>query len=206
MLFAPFRWAFRIVRLVLVAAVLYYGVTLVQVVLTSHENDPHRADAAIVFGTAAGYDTPGTDLRGRLERALALFEARDVTLIAVTGGKREGDVYTEAQISEMWLQAHGVPGRDVVAGGGSDTWQNVSSVAGSLRARHVVSLLVVTDPFHEYRAMAICSDFGFSPSAVPSQHSPIGGTSLAGHYLQEAAEVSLARIVGYGTISSWVHG
>ena len=63
MLFAPLRWALRIAVLVVAAIVLYFGVTLVQVWLTSRQYDPHPAGAILVMG-AAQYDcVPHLDLR-----------------------------------------------------------------------------------------------------------------------------------------------
>ncbi len=205
MLFWPFKLAFRIVALLLVAVVVYVGVTFVQVWMTSTANDPHRADAAIVFGTAANPRTPRPDLAARLERALALYQAGLVPLIAVTGGEEHGDLHPEWWVSATWLEARHVPARAIVEGGGDDTWQNVKAIAKQLRARHVTSVLVVTDSFHEDRAMAIVSDFGFSPSATPSEHSPIGGTSLAYFLAKESVEVAAGRILGYGTLSDWFH-
>ena len=205
MLFAPLRIAFRILRLLVVAVVLYVAVTFVQVWLTSRENDPHSAGAALVFGTATTYTEPSEDLAGRLERALQLYRSRDVPLIVVTGGKRPGDLYTEAQISARWLEARGVPAGSILLGGGSDTWENVASVASALHARHVHSLLVVTDPFHEDRAMATTSGFSFEVSPAPSEHSPIGGAGLWGHLFQESLEVAAGRIVGYHALSDLLH-
>lgn len=205
MLLWPIRLAFRIVSLLILAFVLYFGTTFVQVVLTSMDNSPHRADAAVVFGTAANYQTPRQDLKGRLMRALALYQKGLVPYLAVTGGKLRGDRYTEAQISAKWLEQRGVPAARILLGAGSDTWQNVGSVAPELRALGVHTVLVVTDPFHEDRAMAIVSDYGFSPSPTPSQHSPIGGIDDVGYLAKEAAEISIGRILGYGTLSSWFH-
>jgi uncharacterized SAM-binding protein YcdF (DUF218 family) len=205
MLLWPIRFAFRILSLMLLAIVLYFGTTFVQVVLTSTDNSPHHADAALVFGTAANFQTPRQDLKGRLMRALELYRKGLVPLIAVTGGKLRGDRYTEAQISARWLEQHGVPGARIVLGGGSDTWKNVGSVAKQLRVLGVKTVLVVTDSFHEDRAMAIVSDYGFSPSPTPSQHSPIGGLDDVGFLAKEAAEISIGRIIGYGTLASWLH-
>ena len=101
----PFRLIFKIVGAVLAMCLVYVCVTLVQVWLTSRQDDPHPADAILVFGTAANYTTPGVDLEQRLDRSLALFDADLAPIIAVTGGKRPGDRYTEAQISAMWLEA-----------------------------------------------------------------------------------------------------
>lgn len=205
MLFWPFKLAFRIVGALLALVLLYVAVTFVQVWLTSMQDNPHKANAAIVFGTAANYRTPGEDLRGRLQRALSLYDEGFVPLIAVTGGKLKGDLFTEAQISASWLEANHVSKGRIVIGGGSDTWGNVASVATQLRALGVHSVLVVTDSFHEDRAMATVSAFGFSPSATPSLHSPIGGVAYFGYLWKEAAEVAAGRIIGYHALADVLH-
>ena len=205
MLLWPFKLALKIFGAVLAVLLIYVSVTFVQVWLTSRQHDPHRADAALVFGTAANYLTPAPDLEARLERAVTLYDRGYVPIIAVTGGKRRGDRYTEAQISATWLEARGVPSPQIVVGGGADTWQNVGSVAPVLRTRGVKTVLVVTDGFHEDRAMAITSSYGFSPSPTPSQHSPIRGPATLGYLVKEAVEVSVGRIIGYGYLSRIDH-
>jgi uncharacterized SAM-binding protein YcdF (DUF218 family) len=203
MLFAPIKLALKILGVVLAVGLLYVGVTFVQVWMTSHANDPHPADAILVFGTAANYLTPAPDLEARLDRALQLYQSGLAPVVAVTGGKRPGDRYTEGQISATWLesQTNGVPKSAIVIGSGSDSWDNVGSVAPALRVRGVHSVLVVTDPFHEDRAMAIVSSYGFSPSPTPSQHSPIRGAAELGYLVKESVEVAAGRIIGYGTLS-----
>jgi uncharacterized SAM-binding protein YcdF (DUF218 family) len=201
----PFRLVFKILGAVLAVCLLYVCVTFVQVWLTSRQDDPHPADAILVFGTAANYVTPGVDLWLRLERSLSLYDDHLAPIIAVTGGKRPGDRSTEAQISARWLETHGVPSSAIVLGSGSDTWNNVSSVAPALRQHRVVTVLTVTDPFHEDRAMAITSSFGFSPSPTPSIRSPIGGASLVLYFAKEAVEVAAGRILGYQTLSGIPH-
>jgi uncharacterized SAM-binding protein YcdF (DUF218 family) len=201
----PFRLIFKILGAVFAICLLYVCVTFVQVWLTSRQDDPHRADAILVFGTAANYVTPGVDLQMRLERSLSLYDDHLAPIIAVTGGKRPGDRYTEAQISATWLEARGVPASAIVEGSGSDTWNNVSSVAPLLRQRKVTTVLDVTDPFHEDRAMAITSSFGFSPSPTPSLRSPIGGPGLVLYFAKESVEVAIGRIIGYQALAGFPH-
>jgi uncharacterized SAM-binding protein YcdF (DUF218 family) len=203
MLLAPLKLALKILGVVLALILVYVGVTFVQVWLTSRANDPHPADAILVFGTAANYLTPAPDLQARLERALELYQAGLAPVVAVTGGKRPGDKYTEGQISATWLegQPNGVPRHAIVVGSGADSWDNVGSVAPALRELGVHTVLVVTDPFHEDRAMAIVSSYGFSPSPTPSEHSPIHGAEELGYLIKESVEVSVGRIIGYGTLS-----
>jgi len=207
MLLAPLKLALKILGAILAVILVYIAVTFVQVWLTSRANDPHPASAILVFGTAANYLTPAPDLKARLDRALELYQEGLAPIIAVTGGKRPGDLYTEGEISATWLesQPHGVPKSAIVIGGGADSWDNVGSVAPALRTDGVHSVLVVTDPFHEDRAMAIVSSYGFSPSPTPSQHSPIRGAAELGYLIKESVEVAVGRIIGFGTLSHLDH-
>lgn len=183
----------------------YLGVTGVQVWLTSREQSTASADAILVMGSAEYDGTPSPDLDARLAQALALFAAKRAPLIAVTGGKEVGDTHTEAGVSAAWLEVRGVPAGDIIVGSGSDSYQNVASVAPSLKARGVVSLLVVTDPFHEDRAMAIASTFGFTPAPTPTEHSPLQGSGTLSYFLKETVAVAAGRIIGYGTLSNADH-
>ncbi len=155
MLFAPIRWALRITALVLAAIVLYFAVTLVQVWLTSRQYDPHTAGAILVMGAAQYDGVPSPDLASRLNEALLLYHQGYAHLIMVTGNKKPGDVYTEAQSGEMYLVSKGVPRADILEAGGDDSYENVAEAAPELKGRKATVILVTTDPFHEDRSMAI---------------------------------------------------
>jgi uncharacterized SAM-binding protein YcdF (DUF218 family) len=201
----PVKWALRLLVALMALIILYLGVTAVQVYLTSRQQSTAHGDAILVFGTAEYNGVPSPDLQARLNQALALFHEGRAPLIAVTGGKAKGDVYTEAEVSVTYLHRHGVPFNDLIAGSGSDTYENVQSVAAPLTSRSVKSVLVVTDPFHEDRAMAVASTFSFSPSPTPTEHSPIMGWAVVPYFIRETFAVGAGRLIGYGTLSSLVH-
>ena len=75
----------------------------------------------------------------------------------VTGSKEPGDHYTEAQASARYLIAAGIPGDDILQAGGSDSWENLALAAPVLLAHGDSTVLMVTDPFHEDRSLAIAS-------------------------------------------------
>ncbi len=205
MIFGPLKLLLRLIGLVLTLAVLYFAVTFVQIWMTGQQHSTNHADVIMVFGTTEDNGTPSAELTSRLNEALALYDAHRAPFVAVTGGKLPGDVYTEAGVSATYLETHGVPRSAIILGGGHDTWQNVASVANALKSRHLRTVLTVTDPFHEYRAMAISSDQGFSPSPTPTTTSPITGSGLALNYFKETMEVGAARFVGYERLSRWLH-
>ncbi len=203
MIFGPIKLVMKIISTLMSVVVIYFAITFVQIWLTGHEHSSARAQAILVFGTTEDNGTPSPELRARLDDALALYRAHRAPWVVVTGGKRPGDVYTEAGVSATYLERHGVSPSWILVGGGSDTWQNVSSVIDAMRAHHLVTVLVVTDPFHEYRAMANASAQGLVPHPAPVANSPTVKHSLWKYYLKETLAVGVGRIVGYGRLSSW---
>jgi uncharacterized SAM-binding protein YcdF (DUF218 family) len=202
----PLRPVLRVVALFVAVLVVYFGVTFVQIWLRGHEHSTARAQAILIFGTTEDDGTPSAELTVRLAHALALFRDGRAPLVAVTGGKRPGDLYTEGGVSATYLERHGVPAKDILIGAGSDTWQNVATVLPALQAHRVRTVLTVTDPFHEYRAMAIAAAQGLVPYPSPVSDSPTVHYSLWRYYLKETLEVGVGRIVGYRRLSSWTTG
>ncbi|MDE3222260.1 MAG: YdcF family protein [Acidobacteriota bacterium] len=206
MIFGPIKLIVSIISTILSFVVLYFAVTFVQIWLTGHEHATGSAQAILVFGTTEDNGVPSPELTARLDDALTLYRAHRAPWVVVTGGRAPGDVYTEAGVSATYLARHGVPMARIIVGGGADTWQNVTSVIGQMRARHLVTVLSVTDPFHEYRAMAIASSEGLKPTPVPVADSPTVKHSLWRYYLKETLAAGVGRIVGYGRLSSWTTG
>jgi uncharacterized SAM-binding protein YcdF (DUF218 family) len=202
-IFGPFKIVARVVGLFLVALVLYFAVTFVQIWWRGHEHTTKDAQAILVFGTTEDNGTPSPELQARLDQALDLFRHHRAPWMIVTGGKRPGDVFTEAGVSATYLEHHGVPADDIIKGGGSDTWQNVESVMEKLRRHHITTVITVTDPFHEYRAMAIAAAQGLVPYPSPVRNSPTIKHQLWRYYLKETLEVGVGRVIGYGRLSSW---
>lgn len=197
-LFWPLRLAIRLVMLVVLGLVVYYVVTLAQVWLTSRHDEPRSAQAIVVMGSAQYDGVPSPDLQARLDQALTLYlKTKLAPLVVVTGSKQAGDTHTEAQAGATYLESHGVPASAIIQAGGKDSWSNLADAAPQLHARGVTTLLVVTDPFHEDRSMAIASDLGFTPYPTPTQTSPITGTATIPYFLKEAAGVALGRVIGY---------
>jgi uncharacterized SAM-binding protein YcdF (DUF218 family) len=204
MFFAPLRWALRIGALVVAAVVLYFGITLVQVWLTSRQYDPRPAGAILVMGAAQYNCAPSPDLQARLDQALTLYRQGYSHLIMVTGSKEPGDKCTEAESGAMYLEKHGVPSTAILEAGGNDSYENIQDAVGGLEAHDAHVVLVTTDPFHEDRSMAIASGFSLSPSPTPTQTSPISGWSTVPYFLKEAVGVGLGRIIGFNHLE-WLH-
>ena len=192
------RLALRLALLVVGGVVVYFLVTLVQVWLTSRHYDPRPAQAIVVMGSAQYDGVPSPDLAARLNEAWILYHTgKYAPLVVVTGSKETGDPFPEAQAGANYLESKGVPATAILQAGGDDSWRNLADAAPLLKARGVTSVLMVTDPFHEDRSMAIASALGFVPSPTPTQTSPIKGTATIPYFLKEAVGVALGRVIGF---------
>ncbi len=200
----PLRWAIRIALLLAGAIILYFGVTLVQVWLTSRQYEPRAAGAILVMGAAQYNCNPSPDLQARLDQALTLYRQGYAHLVMVTGNRKPGDRCTEAESGARYLEQHGVPAADVLEAGGDTTYGNMSQAAPILAKHKATVVLVTTDPFHEDRSMAIASSLSLSPSPTPTQTSPITGWSTVPYFLKEGVGVGLGRIIGFNHLD-WLH-
>ena len=174
-------------------AVLYVGGTFIQVWQASRSDGARDADAIIVLGAAQYNGKPSPVLKNRLDHALALYEGGRSPLIVVTGGRQQGDRFTEATAGYNYLRDRGVPDsaiRKEVQG--HTTYESLAAAARFLRDEGVDDVLLVSGPAHSKRLAGIADAVGLRASTSPSDGRP-DLKSL----LRETAAVSVGRLVGY---------
>lgn len=187
-----------------VAAVLvvYYLVTLVQVVNTGRSDHTRPADAIVVLGAAQYDGRPSPQLAARLDHAFDLFELGVAQRVVATGGNLPGDRFTEAEASASYLVDLGVPEAAIVSVGvGSTTFESLDAVAMELLGRGLDEVILVTDPYHAHRSKLIAAEVGLDAQVSPTPTSVVRGWTSTRRHLQEAAGVSLGRLVGFGRLS-----
>ena len=147
-------------------------------------------DAIVVLGTAQYNGRPSPTFQARLDRALALYRQGLAATIIVTGGSQPGDAYTEAESGQMFLTDAGVPsGAIVLENEGRDSWQSMNGVAGILAARHLGSILIVSDGFHLLRLKMMARELGITAYSTASD-SPIRGGEEFGYVVREALAIT----------------
>lgn len=190
----------RILRLVLLAMgllVAYVAITFIQVYRASRHDGAAPADAIIVLGAAQYDGRPSPVLQDRLDHALELFEADLAPLIVVTGGRQEGDRFTEATTGYTYLRNQGVPDDALLKEvDGHSTWESLAASARFLTARDLTRVVLVTDGYHAYRVEAIAEDSGLDARVSPTDTRLSGAEELR-QLTRETAAVALGRIIGY---------
>jgi uncharacterized SAM-binding protein YcdF (DUF218 family) len=195
------RWTRRAVRvaaLILAAALVYVGVTFVQVWRASRVDGAQAAQAIIVLGAAQYDGEPSPVLAARLDHAAQLYRRGLAPLIVVTGGRQEGDRFTEAGAGARYLESLGVPGSAIERETTSThSWESLAAAARFLRADDITRVILVSDPYHSYRIEAIAEEIGLEPFVSPTQTSPTGRWSELRALARETAAVAIGRVIGY---------
>lgn len=175
----------------------YLGIVFVQVVRIGSSGPAAGAkfDAIVVMGAAQYDGRPSALLQERLERALELWDDGRAGWIAVTGGNKTGDRFTEAGSSSTWLVKRGVPeSRILREETGRSTWESLSNLAPVLRANGVQSALMVTTDWHLARSVQSLRELGFrvEPARSGARHSLVDQ-----RWYRETIGVGIGRIVGF---------
>jgi uncharacterized SAM-binding protein YcdF (DUF218 family) len=192
------KLALKVVAALVAAALLYTGVTFIQVWRAARNDEARPAQAIVVFGTAQYNGVPSPVLAARLDHAIELYRRRLAPVIVVTGGNQPGDKFTEATASANYLIERGVPDDDVLREvSGTSSWQSLAAAANFLDERDISDVLLVSDPFHSYRIRAMASELGLEGHSSPTRTSPIRGFSEARYMVRETVAVAVGRVIGF---------
>ncbi|MGE3724715.1 MAG: YdcF family protein [Candidatus Sericytochromatia bacterium] len=124
-----------------------------------------RAHVALVMGSQVlPNGLPSNRLKARLERALELYQKKQVAFILVSGGLgKEG--HEEAIVMGRYLMRKGVDHDDILVDTeGDDTFQTAANAAKMLESRDLVSVIVVSSYFHILRSQLALSKCGVQPA------------------------------------------
>lgn len=118
-------------------------------------------DVAVVLGNRIERDgTPSDRLKGRLDKAVGLYEQGWFTQVVVSGGMgKEG--YDEASVMRDYLVEHGIPDANVIVDSdGVNTYHSAKKSAQLMAARDWNSAMVISQFFHNSRSRLAMHRFG----------------------------------------------
>ena len=182
--------------------VLYIAVTFVQVWQAARRDGARPSDAIVVLGAAQFDGRPSAVFRARLDHAADLYDEGIAPLIVVTGGKQEGDRFTEAAAGAEYLHTRGVPDESILRETTSrSSWESLSASARFLEERGITRVVLVSDPFHALRIEAIADELGLDAVSSPTRTSPITGASEWRRFFSEALRVAAGRLFGFDRLA-----
>lgn len=142
-----------------------------QIYAYSHETHTAPADVAIVLGADVWNERPSPVFQERIRHAIDLYNSGEVRFLLFTGGVGLGDRAAESEIAREYAIRRGVPAGHIYYETQSTTTRENLQQAKTLLDREDLSkVLVVSDPLHMKRAIAVARDLGIDahPSPTPT--------------------------------------
>jgi uncharacterized SAM-binding protein YcdF (DUF218 family) len=167
------RWTLRAVLGLIVVAVVVVGGTAFRIWQFGRVDDRSHADVIIVLGAAQYNGDPSSVLANRLNQALSLYHQGVADQIVTVGGRQPRDRYTEAQAGEKYLIDRGVPNPNVTeVNSGNDTLTSLRAAADMLKQHGWHTAILVSDPWHMFRAKRMALDSGIDAWTSPTHSGP----------------------------------
>ncbi|MEX2144560.1 MAG: YdcF family protein [Anaerolineales bacterium] len=132
------------------------------------------ADVAVVLGAGTRSNGPSPVFRERIDHAIVLYRAGIVDAVILTGGIGQGRQVADSEIARQYALENNLPSEAIFIEITSQTTLQNLVEARLLMQRHAwQSALVVSDPLHMYRALAMANDLGLNARTSPTPTSRI---------------------------------
>jgi uncharacterized SAM-binding protein YcdF (DUF218 family) len=172
-------WGRRLRDLLLVTLAFVLGAcaltayTTFRIWQVGQQDGRRHVDAIVVLGAAQYNGRPSPVLAARLDHAIELYNEGFATYLITTGGKLQGDNYTEAQTGYRYATARRVPASAILMEDtGRTTLESMEHVRAIFDAHGLHTALFVSDRSHMLRVLRLAQDQGIEAWASPTDTSP----------------------------------
>ena len=188
-----FKLIRRIITFILLLAIVIPGYFAYSIWSTGHSATPKKSDAIVILGAAQYNGVPTDVLQARIDRAAQVYRQGYAGRIITVGANAKGDNFTEASTSKRSLIQMGIPKRAISAiPEGRDTLSSTLAYVSYLRSQSLHSIIIVTDPYHCYRAMAQAKDLGITTSCAATATGPASLAKSGWRYIVRETGAYLA--------------
>ncbi|HEY8560072.1 MAG TPA: YdcF family protein [Pyrinomonadaceae bacterium] len=161
----------KILSAVFLLIALFFVFVAADIYFYDESSDQHTADAGIVLGAAVWGERLSPVFQERVNHAIDLYRAGKIRKIIFTGGRGNADEETEADAARRFALADGVPAEDILTEDKStSTYENLAYAKPIADANRLKTVLLVSDPLHMKRSVAIAKSLSYavSPSPTPT--------------------------------------
>lgn len=174
-----FKFIRRVISFVLLLIIVIPLYVAGSIWYTANNTKPEKSDVILVMGAAQFDGRPSEVLLARLNHAKSIFEAGFAPRIYTVGGGAPGDRTTEAAASKAWLIENGVNKTNVLAiAKGRDTLSSTKAYVEQIRKAKFSSVVIVTDPYHCYRAIKMAKDRGIKATCFAVESGPAANSGM----------------------------
>ncbi len=157
--------------LILVILLVTVGLLASRIYTYSNAGSDGPADAAIVLGAAVWGAQVSPVFKERINHGIDLYQNRKVRKLIFTGGQGNSNEPTESSAARRYAMQRGIPAGDILIEEKSHTtYENILYAKQIADANGLRKVLIVSDPLHMKRAVAMARDAGLvaEPSPTPT--------------------------------------
>ena len=163
------RKILKILSVILSTAILVAGLLAWRIYSFGNTSSNAQADAAVVLGAAVWTNQVSPVFKERINHALNLYRKGQVRKLIFTGGQGNPGEPTESAAARDYAIQSAIPASDILIEEKSHTTYENILYAKQLADTHgIKKVLIVSDPLHEKRAMAMAEDAGLVAEASPT--------------------------------------
>lgn len=156
----------------LLAAHFLVGMVAIRVYTYGKQYYETPADVGIVLGHSLKDSVPSPLFKGRIDHGVYLYRKGVVRYLLFTGGKANMLGIAEAEGARRYALAQGIPDSAIIVEPhATDTYQNLVFAHDSMRHRDLHTALLVSDPLHMMRSMAMARKLGMAVQPSPTRTS-----------------------------------
>ncbi|HZI62379.1 MAG TPA: YdcF family protein [Pyrinomonadaceae bacterium] len=163
------RRATKVLKITIVVLVLVIAVTAFRIYSYSDNSSDTQADAAVVLGAAVWSHGVSPVFRERINHAIELYRSGRVHKIVFTGGQGNRNEPTEAAAARNYAVSNGISPSDILIEQRSHTtYENLVNAKQLADTHGLKKVLIVSDPMHMKRAIAMAHDVGLDAYPSPT--------------------------------------
>lgn len=178
--------------------VIYLTTLVARIYLAGTRDERGPADVIIVLGAAEYDGHPSPVYRARLDHALELYADGYAPYLILTGGRRPGDRFSEAEAGAHYIERHRVPASAIYTEAhGRTTMQSLQACTEILRRRDLHTAILVSDPFHAFRLRRMAYDLGMTAMVSPAEQSRVRSYRSKAYFIaREMCIYAVYRLFG----------
>lgn len=163
------RKTVKILSVILSTAILAASLLAWRIYSFGNTSSDAQADAAVVLGAAVWTNQVSPVFKERINHAINLYQKGQVRRLIFTGGQGNPGEPTESSAARDYAIQSGVRASDILIEEKSHTtYENILYAKQLADSNGIKKVLIVSDPLHMKRAMAMAEDAGLVAEASPT--------------------------------------
>jgi uncharacterized SAM-binding protein YcdF (DUF218 family) len=174
---------------------------LIEVARHLYADTSKKSDAIFVLGAGTHFKTGAINpcLKARVNEGIKLYKDKKAPVMIFSGGVDRGEKKSEAEVMLDLAKEAGIdPSHVLLENKSTSTYENFLFGKKLMKKQGIDSIIIVTDPYHIFRASLVAQKLGINFTVAPASESTCWTKwkFLSRYFLKEPFTLMLYQITG----------